>query len=168
MRNKLTTLLALGLLLFSGSSLALPSDREQPIHITADSASIDDRTGITRYRGNVIIRQGSLAIDADDVEMHRNDDGIQKIIATGKQAHFRQQPSADQPYTDAYGDRLVYQVGAQSVTATGNARVKQGEDQFSGARIVYDMNRSVVDAFGGDEGKGRVQMVIQPKTKSKE
>lgn len=170
MRNKLTTLLATCLLAFSSAVVALPDDRNQPIHISADSASIDENTGITAYSGDVTIRQGSLEIDAEHVQMHRNDDGVEKIIATGnsKQARFRQQPNINDPVTDALGDRLVYLVDAQTITVTGKAFVKQGKDKFSGEKIIYDIDRSIVDAFGSQEGKGngRVQMVIQPKAKA--
>lgn len=168
MRNNLKKIAAAALMLACTSVFALPEDREQPIHISADSASIDDKTGITSYKGSVNIRQGSLEIDAAKVEMHRGSEGVEKIIATGrknKQARFRQQSAKSEPYTDAEGNRLVYLVDKQTITVTGNAFVQQGSDKFSGEKIVYDIDKSIVNAFGGKKGKGRVQMVIQPKAK---
>ena len=38
---------------------ALASDREQPITVEADGVEINDRTGVSVYKGNVVIRQGS-------------------------------------------------------------------------------------------------------------
>ena len=52
------------LALFTTLALGLPSDREQPIHISADKALRDEKKGITVYQGNVEMNQGSLRIEA--------------------------------------------------------------------------------------------------------
>ena len=57
---------------------------------------------------------------------------------------------------------MVYLVSNQTITITGNARIEQINDKFSGETIVYEMDRAVVKATGG---KQRVKMVIQPKGK---
>ena len=44
----------------SSALVALPSDREQPIHISADSAIREDKLGITRYDGNVVLTPRQL------------------------------------------------------------------------------------------------------------
>jgi len=168
MKNKLIPLLALATLLASNHSLALPEDRSKPIHISANSARIDDKTGVTHYKGDVSIRQGTLLIEAEQVELYRRNGDIDRLIATSHRsaAHFRQKPTAEQPWTDAWGSKLEYEISKQSLTISGNGKVQQGKDHFSGERIVYNIERSIVNAFGGKEGKGRVQMVIQPKAKA--
>lgn len=145
---------------------ALPTDRQQPIHISADSAQIDDNTGTTTYKGNVLMTQGSLEIRAANVSLYRINDEVSQIIATGSPANFRQQPSSDQPITDAFGEKLDYQITNQTVTISGKARVEQAGDTFSGERIVYQMDKAIVNAYSGKGSSGqRVQMVIQPKGK---
>lgn len=168
MKSNLISLLALTALLASNHSLALPEDRSKPIHISADSAQIDEKTGVTHYKGDVSIRQGTLLIEADEVELYRADGDIERLIATSTRsaAHFRQKPTAAQPWTDAWGSKLEYEIKKQSLTISGNGKVQQGKDHFSGERIVYNIERSIVNAFGGKQGKGRVQMVIQPKAKT--
>jgi hypothetical protein len=89
----LAALLALSI---SGTSLALPTDRNQPIHISADTATIDDNTGITTYTGNVEIAQGTLKINARNVDLHRNEAGVSRILATGS-VQFQQQAASDKP-----------------------------------------------------------------------
>ncbi|MBV0933070.1 lipopolysaccharide transport periplasmic protein LptA [Marinobacterium weihaiense] len=159
----LTTLLGLPLL-----AQALPEDRQQPIRISADRATLNERTGITVYTGNVEIVQGTMVIRGARVELHRSDAGVQRIISTGKPAQFQQQPSHDQPLTKAYGERMDYRVNQQEVTITRSARVDQGQDSFTGERIVYNMEKAIVNAFGSDSESGqRVQMVIQPKPEDK-
>lgn len=156
----LALLLALGI---SGTSQALPTDRSQPIHISADKASMDDNTGVTTYSGNVHIEQGSMKITANKVDLHRDGQGVNRILATGN-VHFQQQAAADKPVTDAYGERMDYHLDKREVTITGKARVVQRKDTFTGDKIIYNLDKSIVNAFSGEGKSGqRVQMVIQPK-----
>ncbi|WP_028468545.1 lipopolysaccharide transport periplasmic protein LptA [Neptunomonas japonica] len=150
--------------LFSSFCLALPTDRKQPIHISADSARIDDNTGTTTYKGNVLMTQGSMEIRAAKVDLYRKKDDVSLIIATGSPANFRQRPSKDQPITNAFGEKLEYKIAEQTVTITGQARVEQDRDTFSGERIVYQMKKAIVNAYSGSGSSGqRVKMIIQPK-----
>ena len=55
---------------------ALPTDREQPIKITADSAVRNEQTGETRYEGSVELTQGSLHIEADLLTLHQHENSI--------------------------------------------------------------------------------------------
>ena len=49
---------------------ALPDDRDQPIHITADKALRDEKKGVTIYSGNVQMVQGSLELEADTLTIY--------------------------------------------------------------------------------------------------
>ncbi|MGI1668960.1 MAG: lipopolysaccharide transport periplasmic protein LptA [Neptuniibacter sp.] len=171
--TNLLTIPVIAMSLFSMNSMALPDDRDQPIHITADTASINEKTGITTYKGSVVITQGSILIEADHVDMYRGDEGVEKLIALGKPAHFRQQPEVDSPYSDAWGLHILYMIDEEKLTLTKQAKVIQEQDTFTGEKIIYDLAKSIVDAFGttdnsADAEKGRVNMVIQPKSKNKE
>jgi len=164
MYHNLRGLLLALLLCLPSLSQALPNDRNQPIKISADQASINERSGVTVYSGNVEIRQGSMLIKGARVELHRNDAGVERIISTGAPAEFHQQPKADAPLTKAYGKRMDYRIKRQEITITDSARVTQGEDSFSGERIIYNMDKAIVNAFGSDDKGGeRVRMVIQPR-----
>lgn len=177
MQTKLLQVFAFLLGFYALHGNALPEDRNQPIYITADTASINDKTGITTYKGNVVITQGSLLIEADHVDMYRGDEGVEKLIAKGEPAHFRQQPEVDSPYSDAWGLHMVYLVDNEKLTITQKAKVIQDKDTFTGEKIVYDLARSIVDAYGSTStakgsseqasSKGRVNMVIQPKNSNK-
>lgn len=148
----------------SGSALALPTDRDEPIYVEADSANIDEAKGVTRYTGNVIITQGSMVLKGETVDLLRgNDDTINQIISKGAPAYFEQRPQLDQEITYATGSTLDYTVSSQLLLIRGNARVTQGGDEFTGAKINYDMANSKVKAFSSESGSQRVKMVLQPK-----
>ncbi|NVK44119.1 MAG: lipopolysaccharide transport periplasmic protein LptA [Oceanospirillaceae bacterium] len=147
----------------SSAALALPEDRSQPINISADQATIDDVSGTTIYSGNVSIEQGSMKITASQVDLYRSNGDVDRILATGN-VHFQQQAARDKPVTNAYGERMDYRIDRREITITGNARVVQQKDSFTGQKIVYNLDKSLVNAFSGEGQKGqRVQMVIQPK-----
>ncbi len=151
----------------SASSCALESDRDQPIYVAADRASIDDNTGITVYTGSVDITQGSMILRGDRVELRRDAEGnVDQIISDGTPAYFEQQPSEEQAVTVATGDKLDYGVGTQLLKILGDAKVTQAGDEFTGARINYDMEKALVDAFSDSKSDKRVRMVIQPRSDS--
>lgn len=167
LRNKKITH-AILLLLLSSYSFALPEDRDQPIQVAADQAHLNDLTGLIVYTGNVEITQGTLKILGSIVEIYRDAQGdISKMVAVGTPAEFHYQSTLNQPPATAYGLRLEYLIPSQTVTVTDQARVIQNQDEFSGDRIVYEMDKSVVNVFGSEEaktsGRTRVQMTLQPR-----
>ena len=104
-------------------------------------------------------------IEAERVELERGEKGVERVTAFGKQAHFRQKPDTDKPYTDAWGDTIIYKVEKEHLTLQKNAKVISDKDTFTGSRILYNLKTSVVDAYsdGKDGSSGRVEMIIQPK-----
>jgi len=156
-------------LLVAQSALALPEDREQPIHIQADRAELDDLKGVALYTGNVIITQGSMEITGDRATITRAaDGGVDVFTATGKPATFRQQPALDKEVVDAYGLTIEYFAAKDRVLLIDQAKVVQGSSTFEGEKIVYDTAKQIVNA-GRANGQNitvprpRIDMVIQPK-----
>jgi lipopolysaccharide export system protein LptA len=148
-------------LLISPLSYALPDDREKPMDAAANNATLDDKTGLTTLTGDVKVVQGSMNITANKLVIYKDKNGdVSKMIATGNPAFFSQQQQVNQPVSKAWGSTMNYSVAKQTVTITGNARVEQLKDKFTGQKIVYHMDRALVQATGG---KQRVKMILQPK-----
>ncbi|MEM5530672.1 lipopolysaccharide transport periplasmic protein LptA [Gammaproteobacteria bacterium AS21] len=148
-------------LLISPLSYALPDDREKPMDASANNATLDDATGLTTLTGDVKVVQGSMNITASKLVIYKDKNGdVSKMIATGNPAFFSQQQQANQPVSKAWGSTMNYSVTKQTVTITGNARVEQLKDKFTGQKIVYHMDKALVQATGG---KQRVKMILQPK-----
>jgi len=77
--------------LFSISAFALSTDREQPILIEADKATIDNIKRVAIYEGDVIITQGTIRINANTVTLnYTQKQDIDKVTAVGKPARFKQ------------------------------------------------------------------------------
>ena len=147
---------------------ALESDRQQPIEITADSVELNEGDGFSIYSGNVIITQGTMKIDASQVKVTFNDDGMETMLATegnnGGLAYMRQEsePTGDGKgdIMEAWGKSIEYQLNAEHLTLLGSAKLIQRGNQFSGHEILFDMPKENVKATGG-EGK-QVKIIFLP------
>ncbi len=142
---------------FSAASFALPDDSQQPIHVSSDRAQKDDKRGITIYQGDVNITQGSLNISAEKVTIYSNTDSIDKIIAEGKPARFKQRPEAAGNLVIAHADTIKYELQKESILLLKDASLEQDGTTITGNKIDYDIQAAVVNA--GDN-KGRVNIVI--------
>ena len=169
--NTLPLILSLGAALGSAAAWALPSDRDQPIRIQADSAELDDKQGVAVYRGDVIITQGTLKITGDTVTITQDANGeIEVFTSVGKPAYYEQKPSADKDIVKAYGLTIQYYATNERIVLIDQAKVIQQGNTFEGEKIVYDTQRQIVNA-GRATGSNvsmprpRIDMILQPRKK---
>lgn len=146
-------------------SAALSSDRQQPIHISSDSAQRSESEGITTYTGDVEMNQGSLKILADEVVIHSSENKISKIVATGTPAEYQQIPEENKQLVIAKGNTIEYLIRDEKLQLMNNASLHQSDGTtMSGDKINYDIKASVVRAEGRDNSPSpRIHMVIPPK-----
>jgi lipopolysaccharide export system protein LptA len=152
-------LLALMLIFASPAVFALESDKEQPIELAADSVDIDESTGMSTYRGDVDLRQGTIRVRADVVTVHQNKRKPTKIIAEGGPVKFQQR--SDKGPIKGEARRVEYEVNSENLILIGDAVLTQGKDSMRSDRIVYDRVKSVVKAGAAAKGKQRVRISIE-------
>ena len=142
--------LALFSLLFvsSQSAVALESDRNQSVLVEADEVEMDFSSGTRIYRGNVSVRQGTIRILADQIELIYEGEQLDHGIATGNPAVFRQRPDGKDHDVIGTGQRIELDEINNIVTFINNARLRQGGDAIEGERIVYDMGRDRMTVRG--------------------
>jgi lipopolysaccharide export system protein LptA len=164
--SKAVTGYFMGLLMVAGGSpvTALPEDREQPIRITADSASRFETTGETHYTGNVELTQGSLRINADRIVVQQPQNGAGVIIATGNPARLKQTPTEQRGPVSASAERIEYRQDLDTVKLVRNARIEQEGAVVTGAIIDYEVNAQQVKARAAvsAEDNQRVEVIIPP------
>lgn len=145
------------------TALALSTDSEQPIHIEADQAELDNRKQIAIYRGNVHLTQGTLRIDADTLTIYYTPDKkLETAIAEGQPAWYRQRPDNSDEDIRARALRMEYHADANTVYLFQKAHVWQGANEFTGDRIEYDIKHDTVKGEGSETGTGRVHAIIRP------
>lgn len=160
-------LLLSALLLATPAASALDSDRQQPLKIVADSATLDDKAGTATYTGNVVLTQGTLKINAEKLHIQTAQGKVDKVSADGTPANFSQVPTANQAAVVATARNIEYRVKEQTLILKRTASITQNENVFKGEEIVYEIQSQRLRAVGqststpkGEEGKGRVEMIL--------
>lgn len=163
--NRFNVLTTGFLLLCSLTAQALPDDPQQPITIESDSAERNEQTGLTEYRGNVVIRQGSVLIDADRVTIHYKDNKVSRIVSLGTPASYQQQPQVEGGMVIARGEIIEYKLADDMINLKNNASLSRNGTLIKGERITYDLKNETWKAKGGDRAsQKRIQLVIPPST----
>lgn len=145
----------------SHTALAIPADRNQPITLSADRATYNDKTGLTTYSGNVIIEQGTLKVQADSIVAQLNAKReISSITATGRPAKFQQQIHVNKGIAQGQAQRIIYNADTGIITLSGGAYLNQDGAVMRAETLRYSMNKGDVEATGSKAG--RVQLVIPP------
>jgi len=140
---------------FSHNAVALESDRNQSVLVEADEVEMDFSSGTRIYRGNVSVRQGTIRILADQIELFYKGEQLDHGIATGNPAVFRQRPDGKDHDVIGTGRRIELDEINNIVTFINNARLRQGGDTIEGERIVYDMGRDRMIVRGSDTSPTR-------------
>jgi len=140
---------------------AKSSDRNQEMTIESDGQNGDlNDNGVNVWTGNVVLKQGTLSIDAGRAELHQRNGDPSLAIMTGKQVKLRQQLD-DGTWMDATADRMEYDLVGEVITFIGNYCVKSDKGSNCGQKMVYNTKTSAIQA-GGDGS--RVRTVIKPKS----
>jgi len=159
--------LILLLLVLSMPVSALETDRQEPLEIYADSTNGTFGDGVTTMTGNVDFRQGTLHITADEAEVRKVEGSVQTMTIRGNPA-FLEQEIEEQGVVQATATVIEYQVASGLVTLTGNADVKHPQYQISGELLTYDLNIQHFQGSGGEQGNGRIHILLDPEVLNSE
>lgn len=143
---------------------ALQSDREQPVYVEADNADLDEAQGIGIYRGNVLIKQGTMEIRGDEVTIKTKDRKFSSLTSVGKPAKFQQQLELNE--SPIFGDakHIHYSVSDGILIMRNEAHLTRDGDDFRGNFLRYDTVNEKVYAKRADDGSERIKIIIQPET----
>jgi|TARA_B110000908_G_scaffold165195_2_gene214258 lipopolysaccharide export system protein LptA len=141
--------------------MALPDDRQQPISIESDYAERNEKTGRTVYRGNVVISQGSVLIEAEEITLHVENSKISRIECTGKPASYQQKTALEGPTMIARADNIDYLPSTNKLALKHNAMLTRDGTIIKGDSIDYDIDKQTWKAKGDNQGQQkRIQLVI--------
>ena len=159
----LNKVIMLFLVFFTSLVLALPEDAKQPIEIEAHSVFVDEIKGFNEFSGNAEVRQGSLLLLAELIQVQSNNEEVMSVIAKGspqKPAKYSQNQENQERFIEATATLITYDVNEGMIFLVGNAHLVQGFDSFSGETLDYDIDNDKVMVKGSEDGTERVKFKI--------
>jgi len=164
-------------MLFAGSVLAERADRDKPVHLESDRATVENigrsngEDRISVFTGNVVLTRGTLVIRSDKMVVKENADGFQNVTAYGNLASFRQKRDGVNEYIEGWSERMEYDSKTDKVELFKQARLKRGLDEVHGDYISYEATTEFFQVNNGSKIKinpdSRVHAIIRPKNKKK-
>ncbi len=145
-------------------SMALSTDRTQPIEVKAYTVVIDEKKGHSTYTGDASVVQGSLSLSGEKIQIFNNKTEVTKVIAKGtkkNRAHYQQNQSNQARFIEATAEKIVYLIKKEMMNLSGNAHLVQGFDSFSGGTLDYDIKNDKVIAEQSKDGTQRVRFKIK-------
>lgn len=138
---------------------ALKGDADQPINVRARSVEANEKTGVAVYRGDVVLTQGSLRIQAERIEVVMRNDRMQTVHAFGKPVKVRVRSDRGEELR-ASALRAEYAGPKQQLDLYGQVTLERDNDVLNGATVRYNLGSQDFAAEGSSEGQ--VSAVIQP------
>lgn len=155
--------LAAAAVTFSVPAYCLQEDSKEMMHIKADTTIYNYKKGLNYFEGHVQIDQGTTHVTADRLTTKTNDKHqIQEAIAYGISdlAHFWTTPAAGEQVVNAHAKIIKFYPITSNATLQGEVTVAQGENNFQGQLIHYNMNDQTI--IVPETKNGRAVIVYNP------
>lgn len=160
-RYQLFMLVMIAALAFSAH--ALKKDNKEVLHINANTTIYNYKKGLNYFEGNVKIDQGTTHVTADRLTTKANDKHeIEEAIAYGVHdlAHFWTLAKEGQPVINAHARIIKFYPLTSNATLQGEVFVTQGENNFQGQLIHYNMKDQTI--IVPETKNGRAVLVYNP------
>jgi len=138
---------------------ALPTDKNQKVHIVSDSWTYNYKNGSSLFEGHVKIDQGTTHIIADRLITKNNTQHkIEEAIAYGidSVAHYWTLPKINDAEIHAFARVIKFYPISSNITLEKDVTVKQGENSFQGQLIHYNMNEQTIAVPASKNGRAVV------------
>ena len=129
--------------------------------ISSKKFSLENQGNKATYTQNVELKQDSIKINADKIEIIKQGDS-QIAFAYGNPARFEQQSLLNNKYIKAQASRFEFDSREQKLKMYENAILKQGEAIVEGDYLYYDTQTENIGAES--KPNTRIKMTIPNKT----
>ncbi|MCJ1900798.1 MULTISPECIES: lipopolysaccharide transport periplasmic protein LptA [Paracoccus] len=148
----LSLTLAAGPTLGQAAGFGRAQDIKEPVEVTADSLTVDQKTGQATFSGNVLIGQGAMRLSADSVTVTYAQGDQRRISALHAQGNVTLASGEDAAEAQA----ADYDVETGTIVLTGDVLLSQGGNLLAGDKVTVNLESGTADA------SGRVRSVLQP------
>src|SRR5215207_281365 len=117
--------LAITALVAIGPASAEKADRNKPIQLESDKATVDDAKQVAIFTGNVVLTQGTTVLRGDRMEVRQDKDGFRSGTIWGNLAYFRQKRDGADELIEGWSERIEYDSRAEKVQMFNRAMLKR-------------------------------------------
>ena len=133
-------------------------ERDQPYEITSENMFIEREQKTIGFSGNVILKQGSAYLTADQVELFFdnsfNQEGFYKMLASGN-ILIKNNDS-----TSITGNLATYNVSDEKIIMSENVVLKNQMSMINGNKLILDINSGKIEIFDDKLDQERVKGVL--------
>ncbi|MDK8873573.1 lipopolysaccharide transport periplasmic protein LptA [Paracoccus sp. SSJ] len=148
----LSLVLAAGAALGQAAGFGNAQDIKQPVEVTADALTVDQKTGRATFSGNVLIGQGAMRLSADSVTVTYAQGDQRRISALHAEGNVTLASGEDAAEAQA----ADYDVETGTIVLTGDVLLTQGGNLLAGDKVTVNLESGTANA------SGRVRSVLQP------
>ena len=133
-------------------------ERDEPYEITSENMFIEREQKTIGFSGNVILKQGSAYLNADQIELFFNnsfnEEGFYKMLASGN-ILIKNNDS-----TSITGNLATYNVSDEKIIMTENVVLKNQMSMIKGNKLILDINSGKIEIFDDKLDQERVKGVL--------
>ena len=141
-------------------------ERDEPYEITSENMFIEREQKTIGFSGNVILKQGSAYLTADQIELFFNnsfnEEGFYKMLASGN-ILIKNNDS-----TSITGNLATYNVSDEKIIMTENVVLKNKMSMIKGNKLILDINSGKIEIFDDKLDQERVKGVLVDQEDDKE
>lgn len=138
--------------------------KQRASDIKARSVSINQKTGMVVYRGNVRIRSGDLIIHASQIAVRIEKGKTRFMIAKGSPLTIKRLATETEKAFLLKAEKLEYKVSSKIMELSGNVSFHQDKNFITCDRLTYDKNRE--HFIAKSIGDHKVTAIFFPKPES--
>ena len=133
-------------------------ERDEPYEINSENMFIEREQKIIGFSGNVILKQGSAYLNADQIELFFDNsfsqEGFYKMLASGN-ILIKNNDS-----TSITGNLATYNVSDEKIIMTENVVLKNQMSMINGNKLILDINSGKIEIFDDKLDRERVKGVL--------
>ena len=141
-------------------------ERDEPYEITSENMFIEREQKTIGFSGNVILKQGSAYLTADQIELFFNnsfnEEGFYKMLASGN-ILIKNNDS-----TSITGNLATYNVSDEKIIMTDNVILKNQMSMIKGNKLILDINSGKIEIFDDKLDQERVKGVLVDQSNKEE
>lgn len=141
----------------------LKADRDQPVHIEANTVHYYRKAGLCIYTGQVQIDQGSSHLSGDEVTSYfDSQQRLIRLVAKGLPAHFTTVLDHKLSLLNTSAETITYHIDKGYLEFDGHAYIVQDNDTLKGPLLIYKLAEQSIISPDNTQ-KGPVSFTIQVK-----